>query len=179
VKKPSIEHLRECFELRQNVLHWRTRPAHHFVTKTGHAIFNGGNAGDIVRPCTDKDGYLRVQLTLFGVKHRICLHHVVWALSTGSWPAVELDHRDLNRTNCAFGNLREATHAQNNQNVGPYRNNKLGFKGVTVKRNRFAARIRANGVDHSLGSFTTAAAASEAYKAAALKLHGEFARFEK
>ncbi|MGZ5988750.1 MAG: HNH endonuclease [Rhizomicrobium sp.] len=177
--RPTVEYLRECFDIdASDTLFWRARPAHHFITPTGQAIFNGGCAGQPVRH-VDDEGYRRVQITIAGEKHRIYLHLIVWALRTGAWSEHIVDHRNTIRSDCRFSNLREATSSQNNRNVGPYRNNKTGLKGVVAKRNKFSARIYDNGKNRWLGVFDTAAAAHEAYKAAALKLHGEFARFEK
>lgn len=106
-------------------------------------------------------------------------HRVAWLLVTGEWPPGIIDHVNRNGCDNRWANLRLATRAQNNWNTGPRANNSTGIKGVAMRANgRFYARIRANGVVHSLGGFITAAEAAQAYADAAKRLHGEFARTE-
>ena len=95
---------------------------------------------------------------------------------TGQWPKEEIDHKDTDKNNNKWVNLREATHAENNQNSDVRRDNPLGFKGVKRQRNRFTARIVAGKNRYYLGSFLTVEEAAKAYDEAALRLHGEFAR---
>lgn len=91
-----------------------------------------------------------------------------------------VDHRDRNTLDNRKKNLRPATRAQNAWNRGKLSTNRSGFKGVHWDKNGrcWRAKIEANGVRHKLGKFPTAQAAHEAYKAAALELHGEFARVD-
>lgn len=95
---------------------------------------------------------------------------------TGSLPRSLVDHKDLNRQNNAWENLREATQSQNGWNSPRSKNNTTGFKGVWRKRDKFAAEIMSNRKRVRLGSFATAEEAHAAYCAAANELHGEFAR---
>ncbi len=92
-------------------------------------------------------------------------------------PGVRVDHRDRDGLNCRRGNLRLASHAQNEQNRGSNRNNTSGFKGVTWYRRhrRWKAQIDANGIHRHLGYFERAEDAARAYDAAARELHGLFA----
>lgn len=76
-------------------------------------------------------------------------------------------------------NLRLATYQGNAANRKRSNRNKSGYKGIT--RNRYGtynARIILNGHFTHLGTFPTAIEAHEAYKKAATKHFGEFARFE-
>jgi hypothetical protein len=74
-------------------------------------------------------------------------------------------------------NLRLCTQAGNGKNRHNRRDNKTGYKGVSLRRNgRWIARIRSDDVLHHLGSFTDVEEAARAYDAAARRLHGEFAR---
>ena len=105
-------------------------------------------------------------------------HRLVWFYVTGEWPAGQIDHINLNKTDNRIINLREATHQQNQYNVSLQRNNTSGFKGVNfnnVKR-KWMARIAKNGKRVHLGYFDCKAAACLAYIVAADKFHGEFAR---
>jgi hypothetical protein len=108
---------------------------------------------------------------------------LAWFWMTGIWPEAEVDHRDLNRQNNAWANLREALPVENTANKGVYQNNTSGFKGVNrlVVRGRFIgwrARIGAGRQRRSLGVFQTPEEAHAAYVEAARRLHGEFARTE-
>lgn len=103
--------------------------------------------------------------------------HVAWVYMTGVWP-VEVDHRDTDQLNDAWGNLREATRSQNQANRHKQRNNTSGFKGVCFhpQTGKWRARIMWAGKATSLGLHATREAAHAAYCAAAPHVHGEFAR---
>lgn len=90
----------------------------------------------------------------------------------------QVDHIDGDRSNNVLSNLREANNAQNNRNTGLRSTNTTGFKGVSYNKfNRnFNAKITVNYKSIHLGCFQTAEAAHEAYKQAAMRLHGDFAR---
>jgi hypothetical protein len=100
---------------------------------------------------------------------------------TGEWPAEEVDHKDTNRSNDRWLNLREATRQQNASNRPISPNNKSGLKGATFRKGRrrpwFAQIVVANR-NISLGYFATKEAAHAAYCAAAREHYGEFARFQ-
>lgn len=87
------------------------------------------------------------------------------------------DHINGNPLDNRRENLRIASNSQNLCNRGRPRNNKSGFKGVCKCSDckSYHAQITFKGVNHTLGYFKTALEAHEAYKAAALRLHGEFA----
>ena len=132
----------------------------------------GGEAGWFQKP-----GYRYVGIA----GKKFLVHRVIWLYVTGKWPAAQIDHRDTNRINNRWNNLREATHSQNEMNKGMrggLRRNKAGVKGVyyDARRNKWAAEIRAAGVRHHLGRFPTKAAAAMAHKKAAQELHGLYAR---
>lgn len=103
-------------------------------------------------------------------------HRLAWLYVAGSWPVGVVDHRDMIGTNNAWGNLREASRAQNSANSRAWKNNKVGLKGVCRQGSRFRATISVNGRHVALGVFDTASEAHEAYRQAALKRSGEFAR---
>lgn len=89
---------------------------------------------------------------------------------------MQCDHVNGNKLDNRRCNLRNATNSQNRHNVGPYKNNKFGLKGVSKKRDKFQAQIMVNYVPKFLGSFDTPQQAHEAYRIAATELHKEFAR---
>jgi HNH endonuclease len=95
---------------------------------------------------------------------------LAWFYMTFVWPPHEIDHKDLDKANNAFDNLREATPSQNLANR-PSRN-KIA-KGVKKARHVYQARL---GEKH-LGNFKTAEDAAAAYVKAAVKKYGrEFVR---
>lgn len=105
-------------------------------------------------------------------------HRLAWLYMTGEWPADDIDHRDLNRKNNKWENLREADKSKNGANCRAYSHNKSGIKGVSLckKTGRWRADITKNGKGRLLGRFGTKEAAAAAYASAARELHGEFAR---
>lgn len=119
------------------------------------------------------DGYVRIGLD--GKHYKA--HRLAWFYMTGLWPAEDVDHRDLNRSNNRWSNLRSATRAQNHANRKAQKRNRLGLKGVSRTRaGKFTAMINKNKVRTHLGTFATAAEAHAAYAKAATVLHGEFGR---
>lgn len=105
-------------------------------------------------------------------------HRLAWLYMTGEWPEQEVDHIDLNGINNKWINLRKATPSQNQHNKSKYKNNKSGYKGVSwcKKREKWTARLRANGKNMTIGRFNNKEDAYAAYCEAALKYHGERAR---
>lgn len=100
----------------------------------------------------------------------VLLHRAAWLLMTGAWPALEIDHDDRNRANNRWKNLREATHAQNRQNLS--RRGKHGrLRGALPYHRKWKSMIRVGGVTQYLGLFTTEEEAHAAYCTAKLRLH--------
>lgn len=103
-------------------------------------------------------------------------HRLAWFYMTGEWPP-RVDHEDTNKRNNCWSNLREATHQQNLCNRGRNKNNTTGYKGVyLLEPGKYKASIKENGKSKHIGIFDSPVAAHQAYSAAALRLHGEFAR---
>lgn len=80
-------------------------------------------------------------------------------------------------------NLRVCTSSQNAMNRRMRSDNTTGFKGVSRgpkmrKRPGWVSYINAKGKRFHLGIFNSPLAAHRAYKAAAKKYHGEFARWK-
>jgi hypothetical protein len=103
-------------------------------------------------------------------------HRLAFLYMTGTWPAQGVDHRDLDPTNNAWGNLREANQSQNMANRRAQKNNKLGVKGVSQIGSKYYARININGTRIHLGSFHTIEAAAAQYAEAAAVAFDDFAR---
>ena len=100
-------------------------------------------------------------------------HRLAWLWMTGAWPVAGMDHRNGVRDDNRWGNLREATSAENQQNRATNNNNKCGFTGVCWcrQRRKWRAYINISGRNKYLGLFTTPEAAHEAYLAAKAAHH--------
>lgn len=83
-----------------------------------------------------------------------------------------------NRLDNRAANLREATRAQNAANAPVRRDSRSGVKGVRQdgRTGKWIASIKAGGHAKHLGVFESVEAAAAAYRAAAQRLHGRFAR---
>lgn len=106
---------------------------------------------------------------------------LVWMWHYGQDPAdLEIDHIDGNRANDRISNLRLATRQQQQWNVGKTSRNSSGCKGVSLYKrlNLWRADIAVSGRKKCLGYFKEKDEAIAVYRAAALALHGEFAKLE-
>lgn len=105
-------------------------------------------------------------------------HRLVWLYITGCHPKAMLDHVNGDGLDNRFENLREASRMQNACNRRLDGRNTSGFKGVFwhKRHNKWISKIQVNRKSIHLGYFDEPAKAHEAYKAAAAKYHGEFAR---
>ena len=128
-----------------------------------------GAPGAVAGHFNDARGYVKVKIN--GAKY--FAHRLAWLHEYGVLPPAQIDHIDRNPANNAISNLRVVTGGKNMQNTGIYRNSMSGFKGVTwhSQEGKWRARISINHKQHFLGLFDDAAAASNAYLAAASKLH--------
>jgi hypothetical protein len=142
-----------------------------WLKRVSHTIQIGDIAGTLT-----KSGYWAIHID----RRQYPAHQLAWLYMTGTWGRPLIDHRDLDRTNNRWANLRVATPSANCANRRRYRNNASGFKGVHLdqKSGRWRAGIRKDGRSYELGLFATPEAAHGAYVAAARQLFGEFARME-
>ena len=140
------------------------------IDRTWNTRYAGRRAG-----WTDDKGYWG--LTIDTDDYRA--HRLAWFHVNGAWPEGDLDHRDMDKGNCALSNLRPATMSQNRANRAVQSNNKCGLKGVSPRQNGYPgwrATIKFHGRCIHIGYFATPEAAHEAYVARARELFGEFAR---
>lgn len=123
-----------------------------------------------------KNGYIHIC-----IKNRLYLaQRLAWFYMTREWPVALVDHKDTDKTNNRWKNLRAATKTENGQNSRKSRRNPAGLKGAQwfKRTQQWRSRIVVNGRELSLGYFATAEEAHAAYKEAAQKHFGEFARFK-
>lgn len=72
----------------------------------------GAAAGTVTKGCIDKsNGYRRICVQ---GKQRYA-HRVAWLYMTGQWPKDQIDHKNMDRSDNRFGNLRQANNSENNQ----------------------------------------------------------------
>lgn len=136
-----------------------------WLSPTSNRVKRGQQAG------SNSHGYLTVRLD-----HRLHkLHRLAWFYMTGNWPAQMIDHRNGQRADNRFANLREANVKENNRNVSRQANNTTGFKGVSRHGVNFRAECYADGHRIRVSGFETPEAAAQAAQHSRSKLHGEFA----
>lgn len=119
------------------------------------------------------DEYWRVLVD--GMKLRAS--NVIWKYTTGKWPPVTIDHKNLKKYDDRWVNLRLATRSQNSANLKA--RSKTGIKGTSLTKNgRYSVTIRHRTKQYYLGRFDSKVEAKAAYLKKAIELFGEFARAE-
>lgn len=120
-----------------------------------------------------ESGYRRVNVA----GHKLSAHRLAWFYMTGAWPDQEIDHKNRNKADNAWRNLRLATTAQNGWNASR-KPGASGVKGVNWHKatGRWRARCRANGREHTMGYFEDIELAEFVVQEFRDTLHGEFAR---
>ena len=116
----------------------------------------------------NKKGYTRIKVD--GKLYRA--HRLAYLYMTGFWPEPEVDHKDGDKSNNRWRNLRPATSSQNKYNT-PARN-KLGVKGVYPSGEKFQVLLRENGKAGYFGTFDTIEQAEIVSLEHQKRLHGEF-----
>ena len=131
-------------------------------------VEDGSKAG-----CLIGDGYISIFIQNKAYK----AHVLAWFYMTGEWPKIDVDHKDLIRTNNKWLNLRLATRSQNVANRLKQSNNTSGFKGVSwhSQYKKWFAQLVKNGELVFAKPFQDKIKAAKAYDKAALKYFGEFA----
>lgn len=145
---------------------WQLKQTLRYSPETGlfHRCDTGKRAGGVM-----KTGY--VKISVLGQDYRA--HHLAHLYMTGSLPSEFMDHIDGDRANNAWANLREATQAQNNQNMPDRKDNTSGYRGVFWDKNikKWRAAIQSAGRKIHLGVFGQADEAHAAYLSAKARHH--------
>lgn len=132
--------------------------------------------GDIAGCLKRHLGYWRIWID----NEEYLAHRLAWLYVKGEWPDGDLDHKNRNRADNRWDNLRQATVSQNKINSPAWHKKKLP-RGVTfAKRDRplkkpYRAAIEIKDKFCHLGYFASPEEASAAYEVAALIEHGSFA----
>jgi hypothetical protein len=166
---PSAEQFRVMLDYDPDtgILTWRHRPDH---PVQWNAKWAGKQAG------TFGDGTVTLRIKRRPYK----AHRIAWLLVHGEIPEADIDHINGDWRDNRIANLRLASRSQNNWNARLAKNNTSGFKGVTwdKKAEWWMAQIHYEKSPHFLGYFKTPEQAHDAYREAAIRLRGEFARFK-
>lgn len=151
------------YEPSTGLLFWKARPLKYFPDVRAWKIWNtkyaNKQAGNIRKR---KDGYSYRQISIFN--NSFMAHRVAWAIMTGDQPPDEIDHINMDATDCRWSNLRDGT-GINQRNKTMLKNNTSGFVGVSkhsLCKNRYAAKGFVDGKYHHLGMFDSAESAYEA-----------------
>lgn len=163
-------------ELLRNALRYEPETGKLFWNKRADAPrnWNSKYAGKEAFTAINDSGYL-----IGGIGNKkLRAHRVIWAIVYGAWPAHEIDHINMNKTDNQIENLREATHSQNQCNKLARSDNTSGFKGVSWHKQskKWRVRIGRGNASRSLGYFDNILDAASAYDLAKSNWHGEFAR---
>jgi hypothetical protein len=162
-KRLSISALKTIlrYDARTGNFYWR-------VTR-GWCAVKGTKAGTVT-----KSGYVHLHISGRIYKG----HRLAWAFKRGRFPKHDVEHRDLNKTNNAWANLRKTDDSGNQANTRLRANSTSGFKSVNYRKDsrKWRARIAVRNKRIALGCFNTPKEAHAAYVVAAKKYHGKFAR---
>lgn len=173
---PSPEVLRQLlrYEPETGKLFWKERGPEWFQGRETPAEYiaarwNSKNAGNPALNCISSLGYKKGAV----LDIPVMAHRVIWAIEHGHWPEFDIDHINGDRSDNRDCNLREATRAENLQNVSLSPRNKSGFPGVSwcSTRKKWGAKICKDKVYINLGRFDRIEDAAEAYRQAKSKLH--------
>lgn len=144
--------LRYCPQ--EGQLYWRHRPESLFSDSKARrsdwiaANWNSRHAGKPAFTAVGAHGYRCGTLQGCG----LTLHRVAFLLMTGDWPEHEVDHRNGDRTDNRWENLRPVSKAQNNRNARGY-SKTSDYVGVSWNRSLggYVARVYHNGKNHYCG----------------------------
>jgi hypothetical protein len=139
-----------------------------WIKQASSRALAGSNAG-----CQNSAGYIVIAID--GVQYRA--HRLAWLYMSGSFPQKFLDHRDLNRANNRFENLREASYCENSWNRPISSNNSSGVKGISFdkKNGVWRATFFYKGKKIDVGRFDSIEKAKEQVQLRRSELHGQFA----
>jgi hypothetical protein len=83
-----------------------------------------------VAGCLQHNGYRHI-----GVLGKVySAHRLAFLYMTGKFPLDEVDHKNHERSDNRWSNLREVTRLENSRNRSMHLNNKSGFSGVCWKK---------------------------------------------
>ncbi|MFC3706315.1 HNH endonuclease [Devosia honganensis] len=173
----SLDLLNETFEIDFSCpygLAYRERPIWQFTSARDQRGFNAKWAR---KPAGSPSRSGHGKVYIFG--RSILIHRIIYAIHHRiEWHAIPalIDHINGDPSDNRPDNLRPATKTENCRNARVRKDSKSGLKGIRIRENgKFSAKIKADGKDVWLGTFSTIEDAQRAYADAAVRFHGEFA----
>jgi hypothetical protein len=167
---PPLDYLNELFLVDE------TSPSGLRRNKT---VSVNAREGDVAGIYMLKTRYWVVNITYDDRKYSYYVHRLVYAMATGkNIDDTFIDHVETLQKRNIISNLREASHEQNMRNRGKSKAKYTSdYKCVywNQKRQRWIAKMQANGKYIWIGTFNSEIEAARAYNEAALRHHGEFA----
>ncbi len=126
----------------QQELLLRIKRNYTYDTKSGR--LTSSRLGRAVRGKKQRDGYLCVLCRLGKRQVFVRLHHAVWAVCKGRWPAQQIDHVNGNKLDNCIENLREVSGSENKMNMlHPWKLNAgTGLPGVSPNARQYQIRIQ-------------------------------------
>lgn len=139
------------------------------------ATINSKPPGEPFLP-THNHGYVHIYV----FKKKRLAHRLAVFYMTGEWPKGKIDHKNQNRANNSWKNIRPATQSRNAANSRIRKDNISGFRGVSwnATRKKWDVRITVKRKHIWLGRHADKNVAIETYKQAAIGYFGEFASVE-
>ncbi len=166
-------------ELPKNRENWKSIDGYHNYEVSWWGRIRNATTGRIYKNSLNKGGYFVVGLS----KNKKFKTHNVHQLVAHEWvdnPDEKrcVDHIDGDRANNHYENLRYATCSENNRNAKKHSNSSSIYKGVCWYEpyKKWYARCMVDRKRTHLGYFETEREAGEAYNAAAVDLHKNFAK---
>ncbi len=146
------------------MLTWKVRKETLFKSRRDCNAWNTNFAGTPALNYINNHGYKMGRLLGVNVK----AHRAIWAIETGDWPKLQIDHIDGDRANNRWDNLREVSAAENMKNRAICGHNKSGYTGVfwCKRKQMWMAYIIIGKRQTSLGHFSNIEDAAAARAAA-------------
>ena len=154
----------------------RLREVLHYCPETGEFTIKVSR-GSRTAPVGAKTGTINKNgYVVIGIDSKVYYaHRLAWLYMTGEWPSSrEIDHRDLDRSNNKWINLRQASSSQNKGNKKVRMDSRSGIKGVMISRNGKGWVVRA--ARRHIGTFYSIEDSRAAYDNEARNFFGEFTR---
>ena len=133
----------------------------------------------ILKNQIDTNGYYKVNLYKNSKKRTHRIHQLVANAFLENPNELKcIDHRDRNKLNNYYENLRWCSYQQNSMNATKASNRSSGFKGVSFHKqaNKWTAQIMTKGKLKYLGLFESEKEAAKMYNEKAIELFGDFAK---
>ena len=138
------------YEPTTGYLYWNQRGKHHFASERLWKSWNSTYAGKRAFTALSKKGYHVGSVLAKNYR----ANRIIWMMQMGTDP-IQIDHENGIRSDDRWLNLREVTGQDNQKNMKKAVNNTSGHTGVCwdAAKNKWSARIKANGKSINLGRF--------------------------